>query len=134
MTDYLSVVELLSIHSDQIRRFGGADGVRDIGVLEELVRRPSPDEATDLIEQAAWLWGRLAQHEPFVDANMRTAFAAAYTFLEINGAHLAATAEEAYEFIVGLQQDGWFRFGDLEPWLRRHVEFDAPAGDRRESE
>lgn len=129
MTDYLSVVELLSIHSDQIKRYGGAEGIRDIGVLEETVRRPQSDDATDLIEQAAWLWGRLAQHEPFVDANMRTAFAAAYTFLEINGGHLRATVEEAYEFITGLQEDGWFRFGDLEPWLRRNVEFDAPADD-----
>ncbi|MDE0626443.1 MAG: type II toxin-antitoxin system death-on-curing family toxin [Bryobacterales bacterium] len=134
MTDYLSVVELLSIHSDQIRRYGGADGVRDIGVLEELVRRPPPGETTDLIEQAAWLWGRLAQHEPFVDANMRTAFAATYTFLEINGGHLTATAEEAYDFIAGLREDGWFRFGDLEPWLRRNVELNGPADDTRESQ
>lgn len=125
MTDYLSVVELLSIHSDQIRRYGGAEGIRDIGVLEETVQRPQSDDATDLIEQAAWLWGRLAQHEPFVDANMRTAFAAAYTFLEINGGYLTATVDEAYEFITGLHDDGWFRFGDLEPWLRRNVEFDA---------
>ena len=133
MTDYLSVVELLSIHSDQIKRYGGAEGIRDIGVLEETVRRPQSDDSTDLIEQAAWLWGRLAQHEPFVDANMRTAFAAAYTFLEINGGHVTATVEEAYEFITGLHDDGWFRFGDLEPWLRRNVEFDASADDARGS-
>lgn len=133
MTDYLSVVELLSIHSDQIKRYGGAEGIRDIGVLEETVRRPQSDDATDLIEQAAWLWGRLAQHEPFVDANTRTAFAATCTFLEINGGHLTATVDEAYQFITGLQEDGWFRFGDLEPWLRRNVEFDAPPDDARGS-
>jgi len=34
MTDYLTVVEVLAIHADQIDRYGGSHGVRDPGLLE----------------------------------------------------------------------------------------------------
>lgn len=129
MTLHLSIAEVLTIHADQIRRYGGTDGIRNPSALEELVKRPPPDDPADLIEEAARLWGRLVHHEPFIDANMRTAFAAAYTFLAINGVHLTASAEEAYEFIAGLNKEGWFRFGDLEPWLRRNVVVGAAPGE-----
>jgi death-on-curing protein len=34
MTNYLTVVEVLVIHADQIDRCGGAQGMRDRGLLE----------------------------------------------------------------------------------------------------
>ena len=34
MTDYLTVIEVLAIHADQIDRYGGAPDVRDPGQLE----------------------------------------------------------------------------------------------------
>ncbi|MGI9165329.1 MAG: hypothetical protein ACR2G5_02920 [Pyrinomonadaceae bacterium] len=34
MTDYLTVVEVLTMHADQIERYGGSQGVRDHGLLE----------------------------------------------------------------------------------------------------
>jgi len=33
MTDYLTLVEVLAIHADQIQRYGGAEGIRDPGRL-----------------------------------------------------------------------------------------------------
>ncbi len=40
MSEYLSLVEVLAIHADQIERYGGAHGVRDAGLLESAVFRP----------------------------------------------------------------------------------------------
>jgi len=40
MTDYLTVIEALAIHGDQIRRYGGAADVRDPGLLETALYRP----------------------------------------------------------------------------------------------
>jgi death-on-curing protein len=40
MTEYLTVVEVLVIHADQIERFGGAHGLRDQGALEAALFRP----------------------------------------------------------------------------------------------
>ena len=55
------------------------------------------------------------------------AFAAAYTFLAINGARLTASAEETYAFVAGLYDAGQFSFDKLVPWLRAHVTKERPA-------
>ena len=129
MTDYLSLAEILAIHADQIDRYGGIHGVRDHGVLQELAERPHSTYSADLIREAAKLWRGLAQNEPFIDGNKRTAIAATFTFLAINGAHLTADAGEVYAFISGLHEGGWFRFGNLEPWLRLNTERTSAALD-----
>ena len=81
-----------------------------------------------LIEQASALWESLAQNPPFIDGNKRTAFAAAYTFLAINGARLTADAEETYAFVIALYQANQFNFDKLVPWLRRHVTLASADG------
>ena len=121
MTDYLTLVEVLAIHADQAERYGGSQGVRDAGLLEAALYRPQTGYYADLVEEAAALWESLAQNHPFIDGNKRTAFAATYTFLAINGAQLTANAGEAYAFISGLHEAGSFSFDHLEPWLRRYV-------------
>ncbi|QEX15525.1 death-on-curing protein [Hypericibacter terrae] len=124
MTDYLTVVEVLSIHDDQIERYGGIAGIRDPGLLEAALFRPQTGHYADLIEEAAALWESLAQNHPFFDGNKRTAFAVTYTFLVINGTRLTADAEETYRFISGLYETGRFRFEHLVPWLRTHTSRD----------
>jgi death-on-curing protein len=96
MTDYLTIIEVLSIHDDQIERYGGTPGLRDAGLLEAALFRPQTGHYADLIEEAAALWESLAQNHPFIDGNKRSAFAVTYTFLDINGARLAANANEIY--------------------------------------
>ena len=121
MTDYLTMAEVLAIHADQIERYGGSHGVRDPGLLESALYRPQTGYYADLIEEAAALWESLAQNHPFIDGNKRTAFAATYTFLAINGAHLTADAQQTYDFVAGLYEANQFRFDMLVPWLRNHV-------------
>src|SRR5271154_6526051 len=110
MTDYLTVAEVLTMHADQIERYGGSVGIRDQGLLE-----------------AAALWESLSQNHSFIDGNKRTAFAAMYTFLAINGARLTADAQETYEFVAGLYEANQFTFDKLVPWLRAHVSQHPPA-------
>lgn len=125
MSDYLTLLEVLAIHTDQIERYGGSPGVRDPGLLEAALYRPQTGYYADLIEEAAALWESLAQNHPFVDGNKRTAFAATYTFLAINGGHITATARETYAFIFGLYEAGSFNFEALAAWLRGNVNLDA---------
>lgn len=127
MTDYLTVAEVLAMHADQIERYGGAHGVRDPGLLEAALYRPQTGYYAGLIEEAAALWESLAQNHPFLDGNKRTAFAATYTFLAINGARLTADAQETYEFVAALYETNQFSFEKLAPWLRSHVAHEPPA-------
>lgn len=122
MTDYLTVPEVLTMHADQIERYGGARGLRDPGALEAALFRPQTGYYADLIEEAAALWESLSQNHPFVDGNKRTAFAAMYTFLAINNIRLTASADETYNFLERLYATNQFRFEQLVPWLRKHVD------------
>lgn len=125
MTDYLTMADILAMHADQIERYGGSAGVRDPGLLEAALYRPQTGYYADLIEEAAALWESLAQNHPFIDGNKRTAFAATYTFLAINGARLTADVNETYAFIAGLYEANEFGFDKLVPWLRQHVTLSA---------
>ncbi len=121
MSDFLTLAEVLAIHADQIERFGGTQGVRDMGLLEAALYRPQTGYYADLIEEAAALWESLSQNHPFLDGNKRTAFAATYTFLAINGTRLAADAQQAIIFLTALYESNQFSFDKLAPWLRSHV-------------
>ena len=121
MTEYLTVIEVLAIHDDQIDRYGGANGTRDLGALEAALYRPQTGYYADIIEEGAALWESLAQNHPFVDGNKRTAFAVTYTFLAINGLQITSEAAATYAFIIGLHDAGTFEFGRLAEWLRSNT-------------
>lgn len=121
MTAYLTMAEVQAMHADLIERYGGSHGVRDLGLLEAALYRPQTGYYADLIEQAAALWESLAQNHAFIDGNKRTAFAAVYTFLAINGTRLLAGSEEIYTFVAACYEANQFRFDKLVAWLRSHV-------------
>ena len=121
MTEYLSIVEVLAMHEDQIARYGGAAGLRDPGQLEAALFRPQTGYYADLIEEAAALWESLSQNHPFLDGNKRTAFAATYTFLALNGLRLTADAEATYLFMIELYESQRFNFEALSNWLRQNT-------------
>ena len=121
MTEYLSIVEVLAMHEDQIARYGGAAGLRDPGQLEAALFRPQTGYYADLIEEAAALWESLSQNHPFIDGNKRTAFAATYTFLALNGWRLTADAEATYQFMIELYESQRLNFEALSNWLRQNA-------------
>jgi death-on-curing protein len=123
MTEYLTLAEVLAMHADQLERYGGAAGIRDPGQLEAALFRPQTGYYADQIEEAAALWESLSQNHPFVDGNKRTAFAATYTFLAINGWRLTAAPDATYAFLSNLYDTPSFGFDALIPWLREHADF-----------
>ncbi len=119
--EYLSLDDALYIHAEQIRMFGGAPGVRDLGLIESALLRPQTGYYADLVEQAAALWESLAMNHGFIDGNKRVAFACTDIFLGLNGARLEAEPEAVIAFIYGHLEAGTFRKNVLDGWLRRHV-------------
>ena len=115
--DYIRVDDILAIHADQIERYGGAEGIRDPGLLEAALFRPQTGYYPTLIDEAAALWESLSQNHPFVDGNKRTAFAATYVFLAINGLDIIATDDEAQDFVLGLYDTSSITFDNLRTWL-----------------
>jgi len=98
---------VLAIHEEQLAEHGGADGVRDMGLLESALARPQNLIAygsPDLADLAAAYASGIARNRPFVDGNKRTAWVVAETFVELNGAEIAADDASAYETMLGLAE------------------------------
>ena len=116
--DYLTVADVLGMHTVLMQRYGGAGGVRDPGALEAALFRPQTGYYADIIAEAAALLESLAINHPFVDGNKRIAFAAADVFLRINGWCLKRPSMVIHNEMLQLFEDGTFDIAHLEPWLR----------------
>ena len=111
-----------AIHVRQLAEHGGAEGVRDRGLLATALAKPLQlhsygNPPPDLSALAAAYAHGIARLHPFVDGNKRTSFVAALLFLRINGQDIRASQEERYLTWLALAA------GDLdEPalaaWLR----------------
>lgn len=118
---YLTIAEVLAIHKQQIDQYGGIDGIRDGGLLESGVFRPLTGYYHSVAEEAAALMESLANNHPFLDGNKRVAFAAAHTFLLVNGFDLAVDSISAFEFIMRSISSGEFRFAQILKWVNDHI-------------
>lgn len=94
-----------AMHAEQLRRHGGAYGIRDENILESALARAENKaaygEPTVHELAAAYLFG-IARNHAFVDGNKRTAIVAAGAFLSINGYALTADNGTLYEFVMGI--------------------------------
>ena len=122
MTEYITLDEALRIHDVLLAAFGGAVGVRDMGLLESALLRPQTGYYGDLIEEAAALWESLAMNHPFVDGNKRVAYAVLELFLQLNGLDIVPDNQRIERFIYEHLEAGTFRKDVLDAWLRANTE------------
>ena len=115
---YLSVDEVLEIHTAVIERFGGSDGVRDIGLLESALYRPQSGYYADLVEMAAAMFESLINNHPFIDGNKRVAFFSTDVFLRLNGYKIVVDPIAANEFLMKRFASNTCDFEHIGPWLR----------------
>ncbi len=118
---YPSIEDVLAFHEVQLKLFGGAPGIRDMGQLESALFRPQTGYYKDILEEAAALWESFMQNHPFVDGNKRTALHATLTFLDVNGIECTATDGETTRFIYSLFEAGDVTFKRLDAWLRENT-------------
>jgi death on curing protein len=86
--EWFTPEQAIAAHSVQLRRFGGAPGLRDEGALRSALERPVNKwhyESAELPELAAANAFGLAKNHAFVDGNKRIAFIAMVAFLRKNG-------------------------------------------------
>ena len=101
---FLELEEILEIHADQLKHYGGSDGIRDMGRLQSAIAMPRAQFGgqflhASLSEMAAAYLFHLVQNHPFIDGNKRVGAAAADIFLAMNDKELAADERE-YEKLV----------------------------------
>lgn len=118
---FLTVDEVLAIHSSLLERFGGPPGVRDPGLLESALHRPRTGYYRDLAGMAAAMFESLLMNHPFIDGNKRVAFFATDVFLRLNGWRLQVEADEAHAFLIGLLERRQCDLEHLLPWIRESL-------------
>lgn len=104
---FLSIENVLSIHTRMIEEFGGMPGVADQGLLESAVSMPTAGFAGEFLHKslpamaAAYLF-HICKNHPFFDGNKRTAVVASEVFLNVNGMRLDVSNEELKQLCLGV--------------------------------
>ena len=117
---WLTVELVIAFHAEQLREFGGLEGLRDRSMLESALDRPRNKFAygeTDLAKLAAAYAFGLARNHSFADGNKRASLLAIVTFLGLNDIDFVTPEPEAVVIIRDLaagevDEDGLAR------WIR----------------
>ncbi len=119
--DWIAYSSVLAMHKRQIAEHGGAEGLRDEGLLLSALARPENLNAyvenVDLAALAASYAFGIAKNHPFLDGNKRTALVVAVTFLNLNGYDFDSPGEETYTQFLGLAE-GTISEEDMAEWFR----------------
>jgi death-on-curing protein len=104
---FLSLLEILDIQKDQVVRYGGTLGVRDIDLLKSAVAMPMATYGgeflhTDVYEMAAAYLYHLVKNHPFLDGNKRVGAVAALVFLLLNGYDCNAPEDDLADLVFAM--------------------------------
>jgi death-on-curing protein len=117
---WITYEQAIAIHSRQLRRFGGAPGLRDEGMLRSALERPINKwryEQSDMAGLAAAYAFGLAKNHAFVDGNKRIAFMAMMGFLLKNGVAFDPESAQSTSIILSLAA-GEVSEESLTRWIR----------------
>ncbi len=116
---WITYEQAIAIHSRQLRRFGGAAGLRDEGMLRSALERPVNKwyEGAELADLASAYAFGLAKNHAFIDGNKRIAFMAMRVFLLKNGIAFAPEPAHATAIILSLAA-GEVSEKSLTRWIR----------------
>ena len=106
---FLTLGEVIEIHRDQIERYGGDPGLRDLGLLQSAMAMPAAGFGgrylhTDLFEMAAAYLFHITQNHPFIDGNKRTGAVASLVFLSLNNVEIESDEEKFERIVLGVAQ------------------------------
>jgi death-on-curing protein len=122
---FLSVDDVLLLHTDTIDIDGGSHGVRDHGLLDAAVAMPRQQFGgaylhQDLAAMAAAYMFHIAQNHPFIDGNKRAAVLSALAFLTVNEIEELPDPKDL-ESVTLQVADGELDKDALTKWIRKNV-------------
>ena len=104
----MTLAQVMMLHAESLKLFGGSPGIRDRGLLESALDRPRNrwlyERSVSVYEIAAAYGFGIARNHAFVDGNKRTSLLAIRSFLFLNGYHFAPDEIETVTTIEGLAE------------------------------
>jgi death on curing protein len=106
---FLALDEVIEIHQDQIQRYGGHIGIRDLELLKSSISMPAAGFSgeylhTDIYEMAAAYLFHIIRNHPFMDGNKRTGVVSALVFLILNGIELSADEHSLENMVISVAE------------------------------
>jgi death-on-curing protein len=100
--EFLTLTDVLLMHNDQIRLYGGNIDLHDLALLESAIAQPQAKFGDqwlhpDLYFMAAAYTFHIVKNHPFVDGNKRTGLNAAAMFLRLNGKQIRGSVDSLIE-------------------------------------
>ena len=122
---YISLGQVLQLHSRIIEQSGGTVDILNLGALESAVLQPrmtfgGEDLYPTLEEKAGVLGFSIIRNHPFLDGNKRTGHAAMETFLILNGYEIRASVDEAERVVLGVASGDIGR-EEFAGWVEAHL-------------
>jgi death on curing protein len=123
---FITVTRVLAIHNYAVKRYGGSQGIRDLGLVESAVARPQSGFGgeylyTNIFDMAAALLQSLLKNHPFVDGNKRTALFSTGIFLKLNGFRLINNGKDEVEFAVRVDNSN-LTLEEISAWLKENCQ------------
>ena len=120
----LTKKQILGLHSQLIKVYGGSDGIRDEKLLESALEAPfqsfgGKELYPSIQAKAARLCYGLVKNHAMVDGNKRIGVHAMLVFMEINGYDLEYSQKELIDLILGVAA-GKKDYADILHWLIEH--------------
>lgn len=120
----LTKFQVIQIHNMLIQETGGANGIRDEGLLDSALNAPfqsfDGDDIYKTIQaKAARLGFSIVNNHAFVDGNKRVGILVMMTFLEMNGIILECSNQELIELGLGLASNK-IDYKNLLDWIINH--------------
>lgn len=106
---FLTLAEVLKILQDQITRYGGEFGIRNLGLLSSAVAVPQASFSgtslhADIFEMSTAYAFHICQNHPFIDGNKRAGLASALVFLDLNGIQIEDPNGKLYRLMMNVAQ------------------------------
>ena len=122
---FLGLEDALEIHQDQIERYGGSPGLRDMGLLQSALAMPQAGSQgqyfhADLHEMAAAYLFHIVMDHPFLDGNKRVGAMVAFAFLKLNVWTLEAPGP-TFERLVMSVAEGKTDKAAIARFFRKHT-------------
>lgn len=122
---FLTLDEVIALHADQIDRYGGRPGIKDLGLLRSALGTPSANFEgrflhEGLHEMAAAYLFHIVRNHPFVDGNKRVGFMVLLAFLGLSSRRLDAIAQDVEDLVLGIAR-GRVSKAEAAVFVQRHL-------------
>ena len=121
-TYFLSYEQILFIHKNQIKNYGGIYSIRDKNLLKSAIAQPKITFKGkylhgNIFQMAAAYLFHIVNNHPFIDGNKRTGLVAALIFLEINNIVFKESNEKVEKNVLKIAQ-GKMDKNEIAIWLK----------------